>query len=538
MAEFMKWIIPLLIIGAAAADELQKEIEDIQNDQQNDGDECQQYKELVHADRATTNSDQSNVKCDRKAPNEIGGGWYRIVAAGSGQLPEKCVPTHRCGTKAPGWLNGKHPSVQEGIVTREVCYHWSGNCCKWKNNIRIRNCGRYFVYELQKPPTCDLRYCFKGDECRRYKILDQSDRAMSFADSSTVKCDGKEHISSPGWFRMMGNAGRKIPEKCVPTQRCGTKAPGWLNGKHPTVQEGVVTREVCYHWSDNCCKWKNKIKIRNCGGYFVYELQKPPTCDLRYCGDKEIELGSECESYNILDQPDRSVSNTDKSNIRCDKKAPYDIKYGWYRMVGKGGVEIPEKTPPTERCGTKATGWLNGKHPTVQEGIVTREVCYHWSSNNCKWKNNIRIRNCGGYYVYQLQKPQTCDLRYCTDKKDPFTTFDKNGDGFASKSEIGDGKWKVFSDYDLNSDQKISRDEFDILLKVSQDIKETNYLNHFRAADSNHDGYVTVAEMQQRFAQLGKDASLSSVRSFIRGSDQNNDAKLNYNEFKKAFFKV
>lgn len=34
---------------------------------------------------------------------------------------------------------------------------------------------------------------------------------------------------------------------------------------------------------------------------------------------------------------------------------------------------------------------------------------------------------------------------------DPFTTFDKNGDGFASKSEIGDGKWKVFSDYDLNS---------------------------------------------------------------------------------------
>lgn len=81
----------------------------------------------------------------------------------------------------------------------------------------------------------------------------------------------------------------------------------------------------------------------------------------------------------------------------------------------------------------------------------------------------------------------------------------------------------------LVGDQKISRDEFDILLKVSQDVKETNYLNHFRAADSNHDGYVTVQEMQRRFSQLGKNASLSSVRSFIRGSDQNNDDKLNYN---------
>lgn len=34
---------------------------------------------------------------------------------------------------------------------------------------------------------------------------------------------------------------------------------------------------------------------------------------------------------------------------------------------------------------------------------------------------------------------------------DIFTTFDKNGDGFASKSEIGDAKWKVIFLYDLNS---------------------------------------------------------------------------------------
>ena len=134
-----------------------------------------------------------------------------------------------------------------------------------------------------------MLFVLAGNECRHYKVLDEPDRAMSFADPSVNKCDGREQITSPGWYRMTGKAGNKIPEKCVPTQQCGTKAPGWLNSKHPTVQEGVVTREVCYHWSDNCCKWKNNIKIRNCGGYFVYELQKPPTCSLRYCGNKESE---------------------------------------------------------------------------------------------------------------------------------------------------------------------------------------------------------------------------------------------------------
>ena len=81
----------------------------------------------------------------------------------------------------------------------------------------------------------------------------------------------------------------------------------------------------------------------------------------------------------------------------------------------------------------------------------------------------------------------------------------------------------------LVADQKLSRDEFDILLKVSKDMKETNYLNHFRAADSNQDGYVTAEEMRERFKQLGKTSSLSSVRAFIRQSDKNNDAKLDYN---------
>ena len=98
----------------------------------------------------------SNAKCDK---NDISYGWYRITGEAGNQMPETCIPEYHCGTHAPGWLNGKHPTVHEGIVTREACYRWEGVCCKYKNDIRIRNCGGYYVYELQKTPACDMRYC-------------------------------------------------------------------------------------------------------------------------------------------------------------------------------------------------------------------------------------------------------------------------------------------------------------------------------------------------------------------------------------------
>ena len=120
-------------------------------------------------------------------------------------------------------------------------------------------------------------------------MLDQADRSMSFADKNVVKCDQNEEDGIPftGWYRFMGDAGDQMPDKCVASWRCGAKATGWLNGAHPTEQDGVVTREVCYNWDSNCCRWKNSIKIRNCGEFYVYELQKPPTCNLRYCGNRQ-----------------------------------------------------------------------------------------------------------------------------------------------------------------------------------------------------------------------------------------------------------
>ena len=104
---------------------------------------------------------------------------------------------------------------------------------------------------------------------------------------NNVRCDQRD--LNPGWYRFTGAAGDKMPTECVPVRRCGTHAPGWLSGAHPTLAEGAVARKVCYHWTGRCCQWSNNIKIRNCGGFFVYELQKTPVCSLRYCGNKQGE---------------------------------------------------------------------------------------------------------------------------------------------------------------------------------------------------------------------------------------------------------
>ena len=56
-------------------------------------------------------------------------------------------------------MQGDHPSVAEGRVVRKICFHHNEGCCTWSIDIRVRNCGRFFVYELPKPPMCFLRFC-------------------------------------------------------------------------------------------------------------------------------------------------------------------------------------------------------------------------------------------------------------------------------------------------------------------------------------------------------------------------------------------
>ena len=120
--------------------------------------------------------------------------------------------------------------------------------------------------------------------CTNYSVLDEADRAQGnvLQPNPHWECDDR---LVTGWYRFQGAAGDRMPDKCVLRFRCGTKHPGWLNGTHPTIADGVVTRTVCFSEKANCCLPRNIIKVKNCSSYYVYELQRSPTCNLRYCGN-------------------------------------------------------------------------------------------------------------------------------------------------------------------------------------------------------------------------------------------------------------
>ena len=120
-------------------------------------------------------------------------------------------------------------------------------------------------------------------ECNTYIALSGADRSRNYiGERFSPRCDDS---LQPGFYRFQGAAGNRMPTSCLSRQRCNTDAPGWLNGAHPAVEEGVVYRDVCFHFSDNCCWWTRTIRVRNCGTYFLYYLDRPPHCSLRYCGN-------------------------------------------------------------------------------------------------------------------------------------------------------------------------------------------------------------------------------------------------------------
>ena len=118
------------------------------------------------------------------------------------------------------------------------------------------------------------------DGCKNYTVLSEADRAQGNALQTNLSCDSD---LTPGWYRFQGAAGDRMADKHVSPKRCGTWYPGWLSGGHPTVAEGVVVRKVCYSRYHHCT-WTNNIKVKNCGAFYVYELQRTPSHS-RYCGN-------------------------------------------------------------------------------------------------------------------------------------------------------------------------------------------------------------------------------------------------------------
>jgi len=125
-------------------------------------DPCYNYTSLDEPWRSTDNYYYNNYNyyhmCDY---NVEWNGWYRMFNNGeNAQMPESCVNQGMCGTDNPLSLNGTHPQLEDGVVTRQVCVSsWSGCCSYTSHPIRVKACpGNYYVYEFVKPMVCGA-YC-------------------------------------------------------------------------------------------------------------------------------------------------------------------------------------------------------------------------------------------------------------------------------------------------------------------------------------------------------------------------------------------
>ncbi|XP_077057544.1 adhesion G protein-coupled receptor E2-like [Siphateles boraxobius] len=249
-------------------------------------DPCYNYTGLDNPWRSINNTIKSSYNCDQYVSWS---GWYRLFINGlSAHIPDTCVAQYSCGTHITLWIRGGHPTVTDGVVTRDVCGYWSSYCCYFGSfPIKVKACpDNYYVYELVSPTFCHSAYCadtgsintssttvtpvtISPDPCYNYTVLDNPWRSINNTHYSYM-CDTAH-----------------IPDTCVAQYSCGTHITLWIRGGHPTVTDGVVTRDVCGHWSSYCCYYGSfPIKVKACpDNYYVYELVSPTVCHSAYCAD-------------------------------------------------------------------------------------------------------------------------------------------------------------------------------------------------------------------------------------------------------------
>ena len=96
-----------------------------------------------------------------------------------------------------------------------------------------------------------------------------------------------------GWYRFTSFVGGKMPTKKVDFNHCGTRAPIWLNGNHPSLNDPVVRVKACVTIFERRrgCFFSFYVSVKHCpGNYYVYFLKPTPTCYIAYCAGKKLEM--------------------------------------------------------------------------------------------------------------------------------------------------------------------------------------------------------------------------------------------------------
>ena len=126
-----------------------------------------------------------------------------------------------------------------------------------------------------------------ANPCKGYQQLSNASRSARNTPASFTNDN-----SLDGWYRFTGVVGDRMAEYQVRWDngiyRCGSRAHGWLNGNLPTASDGKVFRRACFAKNGRNCWRRTKVKVKNCGNFFVYLLHGFSHYRygdyLRYCG--------------------------------------------------------------------------------------------------------------------------------------------------------------------------------------------------------------------------------------------------------------
>ena len=114
-----------------------------------------------------------------------------------------------------------------------------------------------------------------------YKWLNGADYTDNSAPSyGTTSPDWK----GTGWYRVGNN--RNITSQVVPSDHCNTYHSGYLarESHHPDEEGKTIPAKICFHLSSSEPCWRElQIQIKNCKGFYIYDLPEVPQCRFRFC---------------------------------------------------------------------------------------------------------------------------------------------------------------------------------------------------------------------------------------------------------------